>query len=107
VSGLQRDDCADGFSPIRIGQADHGRLGDPRVLIEDVLDLGRVDILAAADDNVLHTVGYCQEPLGIQPADVPGEKPALRVDHGPFSLSPLNQGLESAATFIPRTTYVE
>ena len=45
-------------SPVRsIGQADHGHVGDRRVLGQDVLDLLRRQVLGVADDDVLEPAG--------------------------------------------------
>src|SRR6202012_5120867 len=49
---------------------------------EHVLDLGRGDVLAAADDRVVGAAGDEQVTVGVEPALVPGVEPALVVEHG-------------------------
>src|ERR1700686_4958837 len=80
VPGPQRNDGTDGLSPFLVGCADHSRLSDYRMFVKDVLDLGRVDVLASTDDHVLQTVADSQESIRIHPTEVTGMKPAFRID---------------------------
>ena len=58
-------------SPIaRSSSADDGDLGDVRVFVEHGLDLGAVDVLAAADDDVLHAVDDVEEAVVVDEAEV-------------------------------------
>ena len=41
------------LAEVGVRHADHGALGDAGQLVEHALDLGRVDVVAAADDEVL------------------------------------------------------
>jgi hypothetical protein len=50
---LERHRRTDLLTQLRVRQADHSRLGDRGVLIEHFLDLLRVDVVAAADDQIL------------------------------------------------------
>src|SRR5215813_13638378 len=44
------------LAPLGRGRADHGHLGHPRMAEDDVLDLGRIDVLATRDNHVLDPV---------------------------------------------------
>ena len=55
-TGLQHDRRADLLAERRMRHADHGGLGHVRVLVQHLLDLARVDVVAAADDQVLLAV---------------------------------------------------
>ena len=48
--------CADLLAEALVRDADDRGLGDVGVLVQRGLDLGRVDVLAAADDDVLQPV---------------------------------------------------
>src|SRR5579859_6727481 len=80
-AGLPANDGARFFAVVVIGYADDTRLGDGGVLGDDGLDLGRVEVLAAADDDVLAAVHDAQPALAVEPADVTGAEPALGIDH--------------------------
>ena len=43
----------DGLAPLLVGYADDRHLGDCGVFVEDVLDLGRIDVDTARDEHVL------------------------------------------------------
>src|SRR5437868_13240614 len=62
-SGLQDDHCLDRLSPARIGHADRTRLPDRRVCGQDLLDLGRIDVLAARLDQVLEAIDVRERPV--------------------------------------------
>src|SRR5579859_6668877 len=47
------DDRAADLAPALVGYRDHGALGDGGVLEDGLLDLGRIDVLPAADEHVL------------------------------------------------------
>src|SRR3954447_18160397 len=53
---LQRDRGADLFPQLGVRHAEHGGLGHRGMLVEDLLDLARVDVVAAADDQLLLAV---------------------------------------------------
>ena len=59
-AGSVRDDEGDDqLAPGRVGDADHRDVGDPGVRTDRVLDLARVDVVAAADDQLR---GAAHEP---------------------------------------------
>jgi hypothetical protein len=55
---------------------------DVGVLVEDLLDLARVDVVAAADDHVLLAVDDVQVPVVVGARDVAGVEPAAPLDVG-------------------------
>src|SRR5581483_10869408 len=56
--------------------ADYGRLGDRRVGIEHLLDLARIDVEAAPDDQLLLPVDDEEEAVLVDVAHVAGVEPA-------------------------------
>src|SRR5690606_13471624 len=66
---------------VGVGDADDGALPHPRILRQDVLDLHRVDVLPAADDQV-GAAGGEPQPAVLDDADVAGAQPAVLVDGG-------------------------
>ena len=58
-----------------VGLADGRDVGHRRVQGEQVFDLLRGDVLAAADDHVLLAVGDRQVAVGVEPPDVAGAEP--------------------------------
>ena len=46
----------DAFAPLGIGNADHRGFCDVRILEQDVLDLARIDVRAARDDEIFGAV---------------------------------------------------
>ena len=63
---------ADLFAVALVGDADDGGFGDVGVLVERGLDLGRVDVLAAPDDDVLQAVDDVEVALVVEAAEVAG-----------------------------------
>src|SRR3984893_19462447 len=63
--------------PSRIGAPDHGGFGYRRMLVQDALDLGAIDVLAAVDDHVLLAVVYKEIAVRIAGPDVAGKIPAV------------------------------
>ena len=57
--------------------SDHGALVDGRVLVEDLLDLARVDVVAAPDDQVFLAVDDEVVAVGVDPRQVAGAEPAV------------------------------
>src|SRR6202451_2962026 len=84
-AGLGDDHRDNPGSPLVVGHPDHRDLLDLGMRDEHVLDLGRGDVLAAADDRVVGAAGDEQVAVGVEPALVPGVEPALVVEHGPGS----------------------
>ena len=57
--------------------ADHRALGDAGHLVDAALDLGRVDVVAAADDQVLAAADDRDVAAVVDLADVAGLEPAV------------------------------
>src|ERR1700709_525228 len=64
------------LAPLVVGDADHRRFADPRVLVEHLLDLARVDVVAAADDQVLLAIYDVEVALLVALRHVPRVEPA-------------------------------
>ena len=62
---------------IGIGDAGHARVADRRVFEQHRLDFGRIDVLAARDDQVVAPVEHPQATVGVEAADVAGVQPAV------------------------------
>src|ERR1700677_5382595 len=76
-TGLERHRGGDLLAQGRVRQPDDGGLGDRRVLVEDLLDLARVHVVAAADDQVLLPVDDVEVAAGVDPGQVAGVEPAV------------------------------
>ena len=74
--GLERHGGADLLAEVGVRDADHRRLGDGRVLVEHLLDLPRVDVVAAPDDQVLLPVDDVVVAVVVHPGQVAGAEPA-------------------------------
>ena len=70
------DDGVDYFPPALVGRGDHRAFEDGGVGVDDVLYLGGVHVLAAADDHVRLAVGEEQVAAFVQVAEVAGVVPA-------------------------------
>ncbi len=68
------------LTPLLVGDADHRAVRDRRVAYQHVLDLGRRDVLAAANDRVVGPALDEEVALVVQPAPVPGREPAARIE---------------------------
>ena len=66
----------DRFAPDVVGQADDRDLGDGGMGGERVLDLARIDVVAAGHDHVRGPIDQGQIALRVEPADVAGPEPA-------------------------------
>ena len=82
-AGLGNDPGRDDLAVLGVGQAGHGDLGDRRMPVQELLDLGRIDVLAAANDQlpapahdpVIAVVAAAGQVAGMEPAvgvDRPG-----------------------------------
>src|SRR5262245_11164364 len=67
---VQDDDGVDGFSPLLMRNADHCDVPDGRVRAEDLLDLRRIDVLAAAADHVALAVDQVVVAVAVATGDV-------------------------------------
>src|SRR5262249_52451199 len=93
----------DNLPPFVVRAADDGDLAHARVLEQYLLDLARIDVGAAADDDVLGSVLERQIAVGIKGADVPGMQPAVaqRGGGGPRILPIAGHDYVSAAKNLP------
>src|SRR5271166_2450057 len=73
---LERHGGTDLLAEFVMQDPDHGNLGDRRVLIQDLLDLARIDIEPAADDHVLLPVDNVEVAILVDSAEVTGAEPA-------------------------------
>src|SRR3954453_6261638 len=73
----QRPGGADLLAELLVGHADHRRLDHRRVLVEHLLDLARVDVVAAADDHVLLAVDDEEVPVLVDLRHVAAVEPAV------------------------------
>ncbi len=64
------------LAPLGVGPADHRHLLDRRVALQHLLDLARVDVAAAGDDQVPGAVEQGEIPVLVEAADVAGVEPA-------------------------------
>src|SRR5581483_12049366 len=65
------------LAPLRIGHTDYGGFRDGRDLMQNVLDLGRIDVLAAGDVHVLPAVDDVVEAFLIDAGRITGVQPAV------------------------------
>ena len=65
---------------LRVGDADHLHVDDVGVGVEELLDLPRVHVLAAADDHVLDAADDVEVAVGVHHREVAGVHPAVGVD---------------------------
>jgi hypothetical protein len=77
------------LAQIRVREADGGAFDDGRVVGDQRLDLGRADVHAATDDDVLGPVDELQQPRRVVAGDVleevAGAVPAVGVEFGPVA----------------------
>ena len=89
--GVGDDERDDALAPAVVGRADDRDLAHARVAREHVLDLERVDVLAARDDHVVDPADDPEVAVLVEPAEVAGEVPAvaerLRVGVGPVPVA--------------------
>src|SRR3954453_2968745 len=69
------DRSADLLAPLVMGDTEPRRFADLRVLVEDLLDLARVDVVAAADDQVLLAVDDEEAAVLVDPRHVAAVEP--------------------------------
>ena len=70
------DDGVDPLAHVLVGQADHRARAHVGVLLQGGLDLGGVDVGAAAQDHVGESIAEVEEPVLVEPADVAERLPA-------------------------------
>src|SRR5580658_1632565 len=98
-SRTQADPGADFLAIFRIGHADHLDVSNLGVAIEELLDLARVDVLAAADDHVLDPSGDPAIARGIESGEIAAVHPAGGIDRffRPLGIAPIAQHYRIAA----------
>ena len=69
------------LSPSRIGNAEHFRVANCRVLADNRLDFCRVDIFTARDDHVLDAVENIELSVGVHPTSPARNNPSNVTDH--------------------------
>ena len=69
--------AADDLAPLLVGEADDGDLGDGGMAVEDLLDLGGEEILAAADDHVLEPADDAAVAALVHRREVARAQPAV------------------------------
>ena len=80
--GTRHHDRGDVLAEHLVRHADDGRFEDRRVLVQHLLDLARVDVVAAADDHLLLAIDEEQVAVLVEVAEITGGEPALAVDRG-------------------------
>src|SRR5690606_15506316 len=68
----QLDEGLDDFAAMRVGNTAYGDLLDGGMEVYDLLHLSRIDVEAAAEDQVLDPVDDIEIAILVQMADVPG-----------------------------------
>src|SRR5262245_32276594 len=63
------------FSPHRIGYAEDRSFQHRRVLVENLFDLGAVDVFTAGDDHVLGAIDEEEVALSVHETEIPGAIP--------------------------------
>ncbi len=71
-----------GLAPALVGAAHHGALRHPGVLGQQLLDLGRVDVLPAGDDHVLGAAHHGVAAVGVLARQVAAVEEAFGVERG-------------------------
>ena len=77
LSGAQHHREADLFAEPRIGDRDGGSALNRRMLQRQRLDPRRVDVVAAANDDVLLAAGDAQIAIGVERTEIAGHEPAV------------------------------
>ena len=71
-------DVRDGdLAGVRVGPTDGGHSGDRRVLEQRILDRRGIEVVAAADDQVLGAPGEPDEPIRVHGGQVAGVEPVV------------------------------
>ena len=69
-AGRLHHDGLDRLTPLLVGHADDGSVGDTRMGQQRVLHLCWIDVLPAGDDHVHPPVGHVEEAVVVDPAQV-------------------------------------
>ena len=73
------------LAPLGVLDTDDGDVTHVRMFDEDVLDLGRSDVLTAADDGVVGSPTDEQVAVGVEVGDILGREPASSSSTEPIS----------------------
>src|SRR5262249_23204455 len=76
-AGLTDDDALDRLAPLRVRHTDHGRICNGWVGHERLLHLAAVDILAAADNEVLFPINEIDEAVFVLTGKVSSVQPSV------------------------------
>ena len=79
-STVGHDDRGDDLAVLVVRQPDHRHLGDVRMADEDRFDLGRVDVRAAGDHEVLAPVDHVEVAVLVEIPDVAERREITAVD---------------------------
>ena len=77
---LEHDPGGDGLAVLGIGKPRDGHFGDGGMVMQELFDLGRIDVLAAADDQLLASADDAEVAVVAAPGQVAGVQPAGGVD---------------------------
>ena len=86
---LEHDRRADLLAQLGVRDAEDGRLAYGRMLVEHLLDLARIDVVAAADDQVLLAVDDEEVAVLVDPCHVARDEPAVVGDRLGGRVGPL------------------
>jgi len=77
VARLYRHDRHPDLAPLLAGNTDHRSFGDGDDLMQNILDLGRIDVFAAGDVQVLPAIDDVIETFFVNACGVSGMQPAV------------------------------
>src|SRR5690606_17270263 len=77
LAGAGKDIGAAGLAPFLVRHADDGAFQYAGEAVDDDLDLGRIDVLAARDVHVLDAIDDVVVTVGIAARDIAGFQPAI------------------------------
>ncbi len=80
LAGSRSNERTDGLTPFVVGEPDDGDLADARVSKQEILELARIDVLAAPDDHVLDAADDVAVAVVGHRGEVAGVHPAIGVD---------------------------
>ena len=81
-AGCRADEGGDLFAPFFVRQSDHRDFADLGVTKQQLFELARIDVFAAADDHVLQAALYRAIAARVHRAEIAGMQPAVAIDRG-------------------------
>src|SRR5690349_15036893 len=75
------DECVADFSVYAVRHRDHRGERYGRMALEGLLDLARVNVVAAGLEDLLEPAAQSDETIGAANADISGSHPAFCVEH--------------------------